>query len=395
MDQRREFVLRALEPHANISALCREYRISRQTGYKWLHRFRESGLIGLRDQPRRSSSTAFACSVQVSLDTVLLKQSYPHFGPKKLRQLLLGKWPDDQVPSLSTIGRIVRYMGLSKPKRKVRRGKPGPSRSPEVVVEAPNDLWTVDFKGWWRTRNGSKCEPLTVRDDHSRFVLAIDMVDRPSIDCVRPTFERLFELHGLPRAIQSDNGSPFVSMASHAGLTKLSAWWVSLGIRFVRSRVGKPQDNGGHERMHRDIKAELQRHPTWDLKQQQEACTTFRRVFNWERPHEALGQRLPGGVYRDSPRPYASQPPRLVYPSTMHVRRVTGCGTMRYRGFQRSIGQAFARSDVGIEQVDKTRFRVWFGELLIGVGDLPWIAPLRAPAPSDEQQALKEEQQEM
>ncbi len=263
MEQRHEFVLRAKEPGANISALCREYGISRKTGYKWLHRFGKQGLLGLKDQPRRSSGTPFRCSVQVSLDTVILKQRYPHFGPKKLRQLLLGSWPAREVPSLSTIGRILRHMGLTKPRRKVRRYKAGPGKRPEVVVEGPNDLWTVDFKGWWRSGNGKRCEPLTVRDAYSRFVLAIDIVERPSIECVRLVFERLFRLHGLPKAIQSDNGSPFASTSSYSGLTKLSAWWLALGIRFVRSRVGKPQDNGGHERMHRDVKDELQRHPSW------------------------------------------------------------------------------------------------------------------------------------
>ena len=395
MQQRREFVLRALEPGANISALCLEYRISRKTGYKWLHRFRESGLLGLRDQPRRKSSTAFRCSVPVSLDIVFLKQRYPSYGPKKIRRMLMDSWPASELPSLSTISRVVRYAGLAKKKRRVQRYKAGPGRKPDVAVEAPNDLWTVDFKGWWNSRNGKRCEPLTVRDEYSRFVLAIDIVDAPSIACVRPVFERIFALHGLPKAIQTDNGVPFSASQSYSGMTQLSAWWVALGLRFVRSRVAKPQDNGGHERMHRDMKDQLQKHPSWSPEQQQEACDHFRRVFNWERPHQALGQEVPASVYLNSPRPFTPGDPLLKYPADWHVRKVTKCGTMRYRRFQRSVGKAFAGQYVGVEQLDEKRFRVWFAEVCIGVGDLPWINGLRPPGREDEQPETLDESQEM
>lgn len=395
MQQRREFVLRALEPGSNISALCREYRISRKTGYKWLHRFRESGLLGLRDQPRRKSSTAFRCSVPVSLDIVTLKLNYPSFGPKKIRAMLLGSWPAEEVPSMSTIGRVIRYMGLTKKRRRVRRFKAGPGRKPDVVVEAPNDLWTVDFKGWWRTKDGKRCEPLTIRDEYSRFVLAVDIVEAPSIACVKPVFERLFKQHGLPRAIQSDNGSPFASRQSHAGLTQLSAWWVALGIRFVRSRVAKPQDNGGHERFHRDVKAKLQRHPSWTQEQQQEGANHFRQHFNWERPHEALNQQLPASVYVDSSRPFTSSNPVLRYPTDWEVRKVTKDGAIRYRRFQRSVGKALKGLYVGVEQFDEKRFRVWFGEVCLGVGELPWLTGLRPPGREDEQPENTEENQSM
>lgn len=385
VQKRREFVLRAKEPGANISALCREYNISRKTGYKWLHRFEERGLLGLQDRPRSASSTPFKCSVEVSLDTVKLKLNYPHFGPKKLRQLLLKRYSQDEVPSVSTISRIVRYMGLTKQKRRTTN-KYGPQKRPEVVVEAPNDLWTVDFKGWFRTKDRKRCEPLTVRDQFSRFILAIDICETPSTEQVKPVFVRLFERYGLPKVIQSDNGSPFATTRSRTGLTQLSAWWVALGIRFVRSRVGKPQDNGGHERMHRDIKAQLQRNPAATPAQQQELCNTFRHVFNYERPHEALEQRMPGDVYRTSSKVFTSPDPVLVYPAHMHKRRVTAQGAIRYKGFFNVVGRPFAGNYVGVEQIDDKSIRVWFGDLCIGTTELPWRGPLRAAGQYREQQ---------
>lgn len=392
VDKRREFVLRALEPDANISALCREFRISRKTGYKWLHRFRQLGLLGLKDRPRKRPENAFKCTVPVALDVVTLRQSYPFFGARKIRALLAKKWSPDEVPSVYTIQKVLRHMGLVKPRRRVQRRKAGPGKKPEVLAEAPNDIWTVDFKGWWLTGDGRKVEPLTIRDEYSKNVLAVDIVERPSVACVKPVFVRLFELHGLPRAIQSDNGTPFATRQSLTGLTKLSAWWVTLGINPVRGRPGKPQDNGSHERMHKDIQQRLEQHPSWTPKQQQEACDGFRRLFNWERPHEALGDRLPGDVYERSPRLYPGEDLELQYPDHMVARKVTKSGTIRYRNYLRSIGQAFAGLYVGVEPFGENRFRVWLAEFCIGVGELPWIAPLRPPGRAKEQQSLEEEQ---
>ena len=171
-----------------------------------------------------------------------------------------------------------------------------------VVVEAPNDVWTVDFKGWWTTRDGRRCEPLTVRDAFSRFILALRILPRSDTDGVRAVFEELFERHGLPKVIQSDNGAPFAAGRSLAGLTKLSAWWISLGIDVVRSRPGCPQDNGAHERMHADISVELQTQAAQSIRAQQRACDDWRVEFNHMRPHEALGLETPADVYRSSPR---------------------------------------------------------------------------------------------
>jgi len=392
MQQRREFVLRALDPGSNMAALCREYQISRNTGYKWLRRFREEGLLGLEDRPRHALGTAFRESAEVALDVIHLRHVYPHFGPKKLRELLKKRYPEHLLPSVSTIGRMLKRAGMTKPRRRPRLPKYGPVKRPELIVDGPNDLWTIDFKGWFRTRDGKKCEPLTVRDQYSRFVLGIDIVAAPSVACVRPVFERLFARYGLPKAIQSDNGSPFATTRSRTGLTQLSAWFVSLGIRFVRSRVGKPQDNGGHERMHRDIKDQLQRFPAATPAQQQEYCDTFRSEFNFERPHEGLEQQLPGDVYSKSNTPFTTTNPELVYPKDFYRRKVTKDGNIRYRGLFKTVGKPFAGNYVGIHQVTAKRITVWFGDLCIGVTELPWNGPLKAAGHynlQQEQQALE------
>jgi hypothetical protein len=246
-------------------------------------------------------------------------------------------------------------------------------------VQGPNDLWTVDFKGWWKSMGGRKCEPLTVRDAHSRKLLAVQLVRSTSAAEAKRVFEDLFQRYGMPVAILSDNGPPFAVTAGLAGLTQLSAWWIALGIRFVRSRVGCPQDNGGHERMHRDMKAELQAHPEATVEAQQAACDVWRHEFNAHRPHEALDMKTPDSVYRRSTWPYPLELGPLEYPEGFHIRKVSAAGTMRYQGSQRRVSGALKGYQVGVEPLPNKRFRVWFGAVCIGVGELPWKANLRPP----------------
>src|SRR6185436_2042944 len=326
MSQKLEFVERATKPGARVSALCREYGISRETGYKWLNRFKRDGPDGLEERSRRPHASPLATAEELVAAVVEMREAYPRRGPKKLFVLLERKF-GAATPSVATITRILTRFGMVR--RKSRFGRP-PSiveRRPDVRACACNEIWTVDFKGWWRARDGQRCEPLTVRDAFSRYVLAIKVMKSPSMEAVRAVFEQLFRRYGVPASIQCDNGAPFICVQSRGGLTRLSAWWVSLAMKVIRSRPGCPQDNGGHERMHRDMAADPQTLPAGSMAAEQKACDKWRLDFNHVRPHEALGGRVPADVYKPSQRRLRSAC-RYLYPSGWIVRTVTDRGNI-------------------------------------------------------------------
>lgn len=380
LSERTDFILRSQEPGANFAALCREYGISRKTGYKWRKRWKERGFRGLREMDRgvRPGASPLACTAEMALAVVEIRRIHPTWGAKKIHAVLKREHPGEDVPSRPTIGRILKREGLTE-KRPKRRRKVGPGKRPEVVVEAPNDLWTADFKGWWSSLGGRRCEPLTVRDAFSKKVLAVHLVAATSIEEVRAVFEDLFRRYGMPKAILTDNGPPFAANNSKVGLTKLSAWWVALGIRWHRSRPGCPQDNGAHERMHRDMKAELQLSPEVDLERQQVACERWRRAYNAERPHEALGMKVPNDVYRRSRRPFPEGELQLVYPEAFKERRVTSQGTVRFHSRPELLSRGLAGQTVAFERLVDGRVRVWYARFCLGVAELPWTGELRPP----------------
>ena len=245
-----------------------------------------------------------------------------------------------------------------------------------LVANAPNDVWTVDFKGWWRTRDGKRFEPLTVRDAFSRYVLCLEMLGSSRADVVKPAFERLFESCGLPQVIRVDNGSPFACTSAPAGLSQLSAWWTSLGIRVSFSRPAHPQDNGAHERMHLDVADQLEADPADGLEVQQRAAATWRAEFNEVRPHEAIAMRTPAELYVRSSRRYTGvQPPR--YPASYGVRRVSSKGCVRYMGKAVFISESLIGHDLGIRRTRRGRIAVRFYNLDIGLFDLA-SAPFHA-----------------
>jgi transposase InsO family protein len=366
MSIRRELVLKALAKEATVAELCRRYEVSRKTAYKWIRRFQERGVDGLVDEPRRPEHSPKELSAQATLDIVRLRQQHPTWGPRKLQRLLARAAVDvEAVPSERTIARVLERTQM--PRRRRTRRPPcygRPLVAPHVTVEQPNDLWTVDFKGWWRTGDGKRFEPLTVRDAASRFVLALRVLERNSGDPVRQVFEELFERYGLPRAIQTDNGQPFACTQTLAGLTRLSAWWVSLGIELVRSRPGCPQDNGGHERMHVDVRFELEDHAAASLAEQQAACDGWRAEFNHVRPHEALQLHTPSEVYRPSTR-------RLHhvvdggYPEGCYLMRLDGDGKVHYQGCRVYVSVALGGQQVGLKAHGE-QVRIWFHHVLLG-----------------------------
>lgn len=269
----------------------------------------------------------------------------------------------EQAPSERTIHRVLERFGKLR-KRRRRRTLDVVDHAPDVKAGAPSDVWTVDFKGWWRTSDGERCEPLTVRDAFSRYVLAIQLLERTTVKAVRPAFEKLFERHGVPKAIQCDNGSPFASVQARAGLTALSAWWVSLGIQLVRSRPGCPQDNGAHERMHADMAGDLEASPADSRRAQQRACDRWRQQFNHVRPHDALKGRTPADVYVNSTRR-----PRVriaMYPPGWLVQTVRKRGDVRPRTGNYYVSVALVGQRIGLEPLHGLRWRAWLYDVNLG-----------------------------
>jgi len=269
MSLKLKFVEQARAPGANIAALCREYGISRQTGHKWLRRYHEHGPLGLVEQSRRPRSSPLSQAEDIVAAIVELRDRRPSWGPDKIARVLTVRF-GREAPSRSTVARVLKRLGKVKRRRPLARLWTVDERE-HVEVRAPNELWTIDFKGWWKAGNGQLCEPLTVRDAYSRYVLAAKLVGNKTRGTVKFVLQQLFKEHGVPLAIQCDNGSPWVSLQARGGLTRLSAWLISLGIRLIRSRPGCPQDNGGHERMHRDLR-ELQLRPARSRASQQLEC---------------------------------------------------------------------------------------------------------------------------
>jgi putative transposase len=368
MSQKMEFVERAGRPGARISALCREYGISRETGYKWLRRFKREGANGLEERSRRPKTTPLATAEDLVTAIIAMREAYPRRGPKKLFVLLERKFRAE-TPSVATIARVLQRLGLVRRRSRFARVVSIVETRPDVKATACNELWTVDFKGWWRTQDGERCEPLTVRDAFSRCVLAIKVMRSTATADVRRAFVALFAKYGVPQAIHCDNGVPFINVQARGGLTRLSAWWVSLGIRVVRSRPGCPQDNGGHERMHRDMRADLQAFPASSLFATQRACDRWRVEFNNVRPHEALGGKTPSDVYKRSER--RPQKTRFMYPPTWIVRTVTDNGVVNVTGANFRAGAALARERVALEPVGGEKHRLWFREIDLGIITLP------------------------
>jgi putative transposase len=367
MSMKIEFVKRASEKGANIAGLCRELGISRQTGHKWLRRFQAHGYDGLEEQSRRPKSAPLATAEEIVAGILVLRDAHPRWGARKL-VVLLRKEFGDGTPSERTVDRVLERFGKLR-KRRQRQPPNLVDRAPEASAMAPNDVWTIDFKGWWRAVDGSRCEPLTVRDAYSRFILAIVLLQRTDTESVREVLKRLFKKHGVPRAIQCDNGSPFVSVRCRAGLTRLSAWWVSLGIKIVRSRVGCPQDNGAHERMHKDMAADLERTPGRSRLHQQRACDRWRQEFNHVRPHDALKGKTPSDLYRSSTRVALERTP--VYPSSWLVRRVKANGEFAFEHRSYFVSMSLAGQHIGLEPVSGLRSRAWFHDIDLGEIELP------------------------
>lgn len=366
MDERLRFVARLLEGEP-MTEVCRAFGISRKTGYKIFTRYKEHGLEALSDRSRRPVRYANQLPPQVESLILSLKRDKPHWGARKIRELLVRRLAGDvRVPAKSTIHAVLHRHGLVKPIGRMRQRASG---TPLSEGAEPNALWCADFKGEFKLGNGHYCYPLTVTDHASRFVLLCEALESTREELAITAFEQLFAERGLPEAIRSDNGVPFASPNGLFNLSKLSVWWLRLGIAIERIKPGHPQQNGRHERMHLTLKKETTRPPGTNSLQQQARFDAFRDEFNAERPHEALAMRCPAEVYTASPRAYAGLPD-VAYPFHDRDILVTACGRLCLHRKKIHISTVLAGQRLGIKEVDDAIWLVSFMHYDLGYIDL-------------------------
>lgn len=361
--ERLRFVQDVARAEASFAELCLRYGISRKTGYQWWKRFAEEGVVGLEDRSKRPRHSPRATPKHVVQLLKAARRRRPRWGPKKLLRVLANKHPELELPALSTAARILKQEGLVRPRH--RRGRPARVLPRTGWGREPNDLWTADHKGQFRLGNGTLCYPLTVADSFSRFVLRVTACSSTRHEEARPVFERAFREFGIPARILTDNGTPFGS-AGVAGLSRLSVWWLKLGIRVERIEPGCPEQNGQHERMHRTLKAEATRPAAADLPGQQRRFNTFRKQYNEERPHEALSQDVPQQHYRASKRLYTKETPGLEYPFDYDRRQVRQNGNIKWKGELVFISESLVGEPVGIIESADGIWSVYFGPILLG-----------------------------
>lgn len=350
----------------SVAALARRFGVSRKTAYKWIERYELGGLEGLDDRSRAPHVQARRTPEEVERWVLDLRAAHLRWGPRKLRHWLLRRKPEQVWPAESTIALILARHGLSAARKKRRRS--APYTAPLAHARSPNDVWAIDFKGWFSTGDGMRCDPLTVSDAASRYLLCCRPVEAPDGAHVRTQLEHVFREHGLPARLRSDNGAPFASLGVGA-LSALSVWWIRLGIVPERIAPGAPQQNGRHERLHRTLKEETATPPAATVAEQQRRFDEFQRVYNQERPHEALGGATPQERYRPSARALPERLPELEYPAGLHLRKADEDGKIRWKQARCRVGAALAGEVVAVEEVDDGLCRLWFGPVVLGLLD--------------------------
>ena len=365
-NEQEQFIERWLRREVNFAELCRQFGISRKTGYKRAARFHDGGWEGLGDRSRAPRRHANMTPRAVAERVVAARRERPTWGPKKLVARLRATEPEVRWPAPSTAGEILDRAGLVR--RRKRRRHASPWSEPLADAESPNDVWSIDMKGWFRTKDGVRIDPLTVQDAASRYLLVCKRLPRPDGSQVRPILERAFREYGLPGAIRSDNGPPFTSVGL-GSLSSLAVWWVKLGIVPERIDPGHPEQNGRLERLHRTLKAETASPPRATARKQQRAFDAFRHIYNQERPHEALGQQPPEHRYYPSFRPYPTRVCSPDYELGVTVRRVRTNGQIKWKGDAIYLSQALKGEPVGLSQLDDRYWTIQFGPLAIGILD--------------------------
>lgn len=364
LNEKTKFIARLLDGE-KMTHLCDEYGISRKTGYKIWNRYQNVGHQALVDRVRTPHRFANQLPEQIERTILKLKKEKPHFGAPKLREMIARKFPDLRLPAVSTVHAVLDRNGLVEHRRKRRYRAEGTELS---LNTRPNDLWCTDFKGEFMLGDRRYCYPLTLTDHASRYLFAVEALESVGQAGVFPVFERVFQEYGLPKAIRSDNGVPFAAPNGLFGLSRLSAWWLRLGIGFERIKPGHPEQNGRHERMHLTLKKATASPAASTFLEQQDRFESFVKEYNTERPHQALDMKFPSELYKPSERIYRGIG-RLDYPMHHKVITVTNCGRICFKSLKVSFSLSLAGQDVGIRQVEDKTWQVTFMNYDLGYFD--------------------------
>ena len=362
VEERMRFVVAVREHEESFAAVCRRFGVSRRVGYKWLARFEEEGAAGLFDRPRTPLHQPQRIADNIAERCLEVRRAHPTWGPIKVRAFLARKSGRTAWPAASTIGELFDREGLTV-KRKLRRRSP-PSSAPFAGCEAANDVWCIDFKGWFLTGDGKRCEPLTITDAHSRYLLRCQALARTDTEHVWPVLDAAFREFGLPQYLRSDNGSPFASRGA-GGLSRLSVKLIKAGVMPERIAPGKPQQNGRHERMHLTLLQEVANPPAPSMREQLERLRSFRQLYNEERPHQALDHATPADRYQPSARRFNGALRKPEYGDDQDIRSVRYNGDIKWLGSTIYINEALVGEPVGLTE-DENGWTVSYGPILLG-----------------------------
>jgi putative transposase len=362
VDERMRFVMAIEGQEEAFAAVCRRFGVSRKTGYKWLGRYREAGVQGLTDWSRAPLNHRQAVAQEIAEHCLAVRRAHPTWGPVKVRAWLERRAAEIAWPAASTIGALFDREGLTV-KRRLRRRSP-PSSAPFADCEASNDVWCIDFKGWFLTGDGQRCEPLTITDAYSRYLLRCQALLRTDTEHVWPVLDAAFREFGLPNYLRSDNGSPFASRGA-GGLSRLSVKLIKAGVTPERIAPGKPQQNGRHERMHLTLLQEVANPPARNMREQLERLRSFQQLYNEERPHQALDHATPADRYQASVRRFDGVLRKPDYGDDQDVRSVRYNGDIKWRGSTIYINEALVGEPVGLTE-NETGWTVSYGPILLG-----------------------------
>jgi putative transposase len=380
LDERMNFISRS-QSGEKVTDLCKEVGISRKTAYKFMDRYSKHGPSGLHDVSRRPHHCPNQTPEEIKSLILNTKQERPTWGASKIREWLMRKNPDIKIPSRFTVHEILNRYNLVNHRRQGRRKDASEFfRTPLTTSAASNEVWCADYKGQFQLGNHRYCYPLTITDHFSRYVLTCESLEDTKGVGAQPVFEEAFMEYGLPDAILTDNGAPFAS-GGLLGLSRLSIWWMRLGIKLNRITPGHPEQNGRHERMHLTLKLETTRPAAGNFLQQQEKFDKFREVFNKERPHEALNMKVPSDFYKPSGRPFPKELPEIQYPLHDSTKLVSGNGSIKFGRFAFHISDALSYQPVGIREEDSGLWRISFMDLDLGLydGDEKKFKPFKNP----------------